>query len=205
MNRVTSQRALWLARTVLPAEPALRAWLGRRRVAGLDVDDVVQETYAILCGLDSVEAIRDPRRYAFQTAYSIVLRHLRHAKVVPMHAMDDLESLQIAIGDPSPEQTAIDRDALGALARFVATLPGRVRQVFVMRRIEGLSQRAIAHRLHISEKTVEKHISKALHLLSERFAHGGPWGAEASIEQTPEERPRNDSRRDARPRNRPHD
>jgi RNA polymerase sigma-70 factor (ECF subfamily) len=52
MRRVDQQRALWLAEHVLAHEAALRAWLVRRipRGAGpyLEVDDVVQETYAVL-------------------------------------------------------------------------------------------------------------------------------------------------------------
>src|ERR1043165_1101547 len=54
----------WLSRHVLPHEPALRAWLRRRAVPGLEIDDVVQETYSVLSGLASVEHIQAPRAYA---------------------------------------------------------------------------------------------------------------------------------------------
>lgn len=205
MNRVTPHRARWLARNVLPIESVLRNWLSRHSVAGLEVDDIVQETYAILCELETVDHIRNPRKYVFQTAYSVVLRHLRHAKVVPMRALDDLDALQIAINTPSPEQTTIDRDMLGTVARFIATLPGRARQVFILRRVEGISKREIAQKLKISESTVEKHISKALYLLSERFAHGGDWGTEASIKQITEECPEHGRIREIKTRNQPND
>ncbi|MBC7168934.1 MAG: RNA polymerase subunit sigma-24, partial [Phenylobacterium sp.] len=53
MGLVSKERAVWLAQRILPHEPALRAWLSRR-TAGLEVDDIVQETYAILAGLGEV-------------------------------------------------------------------------------------------------------------------------------------------------------
>ena len=40
----SDERAIWLGRQVLPHEPSLRAWLSRRRLGGLDVDDIIQET-----------------------------------------------------------------------------------------------------------------------------------------------------------------
>lgn len=68
MPSVDDDRAHWLARHVLPHEPALRAWLRQKASLGFDIDDVVQETYAILVGKASIEAIRNPKTYAFQTA-----------------------------------------------------------------------------------------------------------------------------------------
>jgi RNA polymerase sigma-70 factor (ECF subfamily) len=41
---------------VLPHEPALRAWLAGKQVHGLEVDDIVQETYARLSMSAEVEA-----------------------------------------------------------------------------------------------------------------------------------------------------
>lgn len=66
MSRVSDERARWLARHVLPHEPALRAWLSTRRVADLEVDDIVQETYARLASAESVATVRNARTYAFQ-------------------------------------------------------------------------------------------------------------------------------------------
>lgn len=45
---------------------------------------------------------------------------------------------------------------------FIETLPNQCKKVYKMSRIENLKNKEIAHILNISEKTVEKHISKAL-------------------------------------------
>ena len=46
-------------------------------------------------------------------------------------------------------------------------LPDRCREVVWLRRVEELSQKEVAMRLGISEKTVEKHIAKGMRLLAD--------------------------------------
>src|SRR3546814_4682438 len=62
MVACSDERARWLATQVLPHEPALRAWLSRRLGAGLEVDDVVQEAYAVLVELPGVAQDRKSTR-----------------------------------------------------------------------------------------------------------------------------------------------
>ncbi len=78
----SSERAEWLARHILPHEPALRAWLYRRTGPRLEVDDVVQETYAVLAGLADVAHVDHPRAYLFATAHSVILQHIRRSQIV---------------------------------------------------------------------------------------------------------------------------
>lgn len=180
MARISDERAIWLGRHVLPHEPALRAWLGKRRLAGLEVDDVIQETYARLIALETVEGVRNPKTYAFQAAYSVLMTHVRRSKVVAFQTVADLDVLGAAAEDPSPEHQVADRDELQHLAEAIAALPGKVRDVFTLRKVEGLSQREVARRLGLSESTVEKHMSKSFHLLSTLFSRSGNPAADAS-------------------------
>ena len=48
-------------------------------------------------------------------------------------------------------------------------LPARCREVFILHRHENLTYREIAASLGISQKTVEKHISKAISQLQKAF------------------------------------
>jgi RNA polymerase sigma factor (sigma-70 family) len=173
MVAISQDRAGWLARHVLPHEAALRAWLRQKYTLGVEVDDIVQETYAILAGLESVENIRNPRGYAFQTAHSLILAHLRRSKIVSIRSASDLE-LQGALADtPSPEQVAEDRDELENVVRVLASLPDKVREVFLLRRVHGLSQRETAERLGITENSVEKRVSQGIRTLLAAFGRGG--------------------------------
>jgi RNA polymerase sigma factor (sigma-70 family) len=170
---VSDERALWLGRHVLPHEPQLRAWLRRRSRGGLEVEDVIQETYTRLVAQESVAHVHDAKSYTFQVASSVVIDHLRRMKVVPISSVPDLDYLEVMSEDPSPERQAIDRDELNRLAHMIASLPGRVRDVFTLRRVHGLSQREVAQRLGLSESTVEKHMARGFLIMLELLGHGG--------------------------------
>jgi len=167
------ERALWLGRHVLPHEPQLRAWLSRRRLGGLEVDDVIQETYSRLMAADSVSHIQDAKSYTFQVAGSVVVDYLRRINVISILSVPELDQLETASPEPSPERQIIDRDELHRLAEMIATLPGKIRDVFVLRRVHGLSQREVARRLGLSESTVEKHMAKGFLIMLEQYRHGG--------------------------------
>ncbi|MEP9358784.1 RNA polymerase sigma factor [Sphingomonas sp. KR3-1] len=180
MRAIDRERTRWFLRNVLPHEPALRSWLARRQPLGLDVDDIIQESYAILHDLESVVGIRNPRAYLFQVARSVITRHLRRARVVSIHTVEDLSLLELGDDSPSPEQIAIDRDELTRLAQAIGAMPAKTQEAFILRRVEGLSQRDISQRMAISENTVEKHISNGLRFLVDWFGHGGKALAKAS-------------------------
>jgi RNA polymerase sigma factor (sigma-70 family) len=197
--RVSDERALWLSRFVLPHESSLRAWLGQRRLVGLEVDDIVQETYTRLITVESVVDIINVRNYMFQTAYSVMISHVRRSKVVSIQTVGDVDDLGAAARDCSPEDQVADRDELRKLAEAIAGLPGKIRDVFVLRRVTGLSQREVANKLGLAESTVEKHMSRGIYLLMNLISDGGndtsraskAWGSKAHKEYS-----RRDAKRD---------
>ncbi len=180
MGRDFDERAVWLARMVVPHEPALRSWLKLRRVIDFEIDDIVQETYAKILSLDSVDGIRNPRAYAYQIAHSILVSQVRRSRVVSIRATGDVERLGVAAPDPSPERQLADRDELRELARAIASMPRKCRIVFTLRRIEGLDHQEIARRLRISRKTVEKRMTQGLRHLMEVYGKGGDQEFQAS-------------------------
>jgi RNA polymerase sigma factor (sigma-70 family) len=173
MSSADRDRTLWFLRNILPHESALRGWLSRAAPAGIDADDVIQEAYTILAELETVDAIRHPRAYLFQVARSVIMRHVRRARIIPIHTVDDLERLDHFDDAASPEQHTIDRDELRQLAHAIAAMPLKTREAFVLRRVSGLSQREIAARMRISENTVETHISRGVAFLIDWFGRSG--------------------------------
>ncbi len=67
----------------------------------------------------------------------------------------------IADDAPSPETQAADRAALAATARAIAALPSSLKDVLILRTIEGLSQQETAAALGISAKAVETRLYRA--------------------------------------------
>jgi RNA polymerase sigma-70 factor (ECF subfamily) len=74
----------------------------------------------------------------------------------------------------------LERDELRRIAEAIAELPQKTAQIFTLRRVHGLSQRQIAQQLGVPESTVEKHISRGIHLLMARFGRGGKPARRAS-------------------------
>jgi RNA polymerase sigma-70 factor (ECF subfamily) len=179
MTLASHERAIWLARHALPHEPGLRAWLARRPLAGLEIDDIVQETYAILAALERVDHIQTPRTYMFEVAKSVVLRGLRRSRIVAFEALAEAEGLEPPSDEPSPE-TVADRQELGRLAALIAGLPTKCRQAFTLRKVHGLSQREVARRMGVSENTVEKHVGKGIGVLMNALGRGGNGRFQAS-------------------------
>ncbi|NWM24825.1 RNA polymerase sigma factor, partial [Escherichia coli] len=82
---------------------------------------------------------------------------------------------------PGPEAIAADRQELSRLARLIEDLPPKCRQVFVLRKLRGLSQREVAEVMEISENTVEKHMGKAMMALADAIGRGGNRRMTASL------------------------
>jgi RNA polymerase sigma-70 factor (ECF subfamily) len=119
-------RSLWLATYIVPHESALRDWLSRLAgIAADQVDDLVQETYAVLATRADVSGIQNPRAYAFQVARSILLQQLRRARVVTLGTLADLDQLGEVADLPTPEQHAVARDEYARVVQAIAQMPLR--------------------------------------------------------------------------------
>lgn len=67
--------------------------------------------------------------------------------------------------DHSMEDTIACNDLSLVLAKQVEKLPSKCREVYVLSRQQYITNREIAARMQISEKTVESHLTKALKIL----------------------------------------
>ena len=166
-------RARWIEQNLLPYEAEIRRRLARNRVYGLEIDDVIQEMYADIGALKSVDSIRDPRRYAFQVARSIVVHHVRRSSIVAIIPSGGLGDLETASQEATPEDIVAARQTIQDVGEAIEKLPVRTQKILILRRVMGLSQRETANRLAIAEKTVEKHMTRATMMLLDRFGRGG--------------------------------
>jgi RNA polymerase sigma factor (sigma-70 family) len=170
---ISDERAAWLAQNALPYEGRLRGWLSSRCLPGLEPDDVVQETYARLIQAKNLTAVRNPKAYMFQTAWSVIVTHARRERVVAMETFADFDQLGLEAETPGPEELAAERDELLQLGEALATLPGKIGDVLRLRRVQGLSQKQVASKLGLAESTVEKHMHRGFLLLLKYFSERG--------------------------------
>ncbi|MBO9546366.1 sigma-70 family RNA polymerase sigma factor [Caulobacter sp.] len=166
MERLRQDVVVWIGREIIPHEPAVRAWLKRNAPSSIEAEDILQEAYCRLSDLQSVEQIANPRAYFFSVARNLLLNAIRHARVIRISSITDLELATLDDGQPSPERVVAGRRELERVRDLLASLPERCRRIIEMRKVEGLSQREIAERLNVTENVVENNVSRGLRFLS---------------------------------------
>jgi len=87
------------------------------------------------------------------------------SRAVPL----DDDSRRVADDRVSPEVEAEDRAELARASRAISELPGSLREVLVLRTLEGLSQGEAAGVLGVSEKAVETRLRRARQRLAEQL------------------------------------
>jgi len=163
----------WFKREILSHETALVRYLARAWPRRDDVSDLRQETYARVYAAASTARPQAPRAFLFSTAHNLVLDRIRRERVVSIDAVEDVDRLNVLVEEISPEQCAMGREQLELLARAFELLPRKCREVVLLRRVQEVPQRELAKRLRISERTVERHVSKGVRLLAKYLLSGG--------------------------------
>ncbi|WP_244309559.1 RNA polymerase sigma factor [Sphingobium fuliginis] len=82
------------------------------------------------------------------------------------------EAGAVADGMPTPEEAVQSRAELAHIHAAIAALPGNLKDVLVLRAIEGMSQAEAAQILGISEKAVETRLYRARNKLAEGLRDG---------------------------------
>lgn len=160
----------WIRDRILPAEPGVRRWLRRARLNSCEEDDLIQEAYCRLANLDAVGHIRSAHAYFMTTVKNILWERIRRERVVKFTDVADFNALNIYDTGPGPDRIVESAQYLATVLSVVDGLPERCRQVFRLRRLEGLSQRETATRMKISENIVEKEIIFGLKAIREAMA-----------------------------------
>jgi transmembrane sensor len=124
--------------------------------------DIVQDLWLRAAGATPVEPIRNARAYLYGVARNLVTDRLRQERLRATAPLDDAVTAEIASTAPAADAVVGARQELRALDAAIHELSPKCREVFLLHRSEELSMREIALRLGISERTVEKHIAKAL-------------------------------------------
>ncbi len=172
-------RLSWIVDDVLPHEGAIRRWLRRFPLVGTSAEDIIQECYARLCASNPGD-IRDGRSLFFHCARNLVIESARRANIHYLDRDLDWDTADIADAAPSPERIAAGRQEMDHLKAGMLKLPALCRDVFVLKKIYGLTYTQIAQKLRISERSVERQIANGLARLA---SHAG---SDRRTERAPE-------------------
>lgn len=140
--------------------PALRNYF-LRRAQPSDAEDLVQDVFVALQARGAAGAIENVEGYLFRTAANVLTR--RRKKVTwAWGSQEDLDQAEDLVDELSPERILISRQALALVLAGLDQLPPRTAQAFFLYRFEHMSQEAVAKRMGVSVKAVEKFLRKAL-------------------------------------------
>ncbi|WP_256645991.1 RNA polymerase sigma factor [Thermomonas paludicola] len=162
----------WFVTEVLVHEAALMRFLQRHWQHRDELHDLRQELYARIYEAAAKSLPAQPKSFLFASARHLMTDRLRRSKVVSIEPMGDFEPSHVLVDEVSPERWCGGRQALRQLSDALDQLPDRCREVVWLRRVQELSQKEVALRLGISEKTVEKHIAKGMRLLANALYAG---------------------------------
>ncbi len=156
------EQASWFASQVQPHETALRSYLRARFPTLLDIDDLIQDSYARLMRAWDAGKVEQPKAYLFATARNLAFDLFRRRQVVSIEGLADFEQLSVIEDRPDAAESASHAQELELLGHAIEALPARCRQVLTLRRLHGLSHREIAAQLSISEHTVNAQLAIGL-------------------------------------------
>lgn len=122
--------------------------------------DLSQEAYLRLLRREALPHADNLAGYLYRTAERLAIDFLRYDRRVNAPAMPLDEQLECPRLQPEPQ--SILRQQCERLLQTIASLPDGCRQVLLLRKIDELSYSEIAARLAISEKTVQRHLVKAM-------------------------------------------
>lgn len=168
----------------LANEGALKRYLGRFIKSREAADDLAQEAFIRAFAAEGARVIESPKAFLFKVAKNLALNELARQSANLVEPLGDFEGQEV-LEDSS--QAAVDdvvdsRERIRLLARAIAALPPQCAKVFILRKMQGLSQKEIAVRLNISVRTVENHVATGLSRCRAYMReHGGPAGEAPTV------------------------
>jgi len=163
----------------LANEVALKRYLRRFIRSREAADDLAQEAFLRAFAAEGRGAIEAPKAFLFKISKNLALNEIARQSSMAIEPLGDFESQEVL--EDSSQAAADDvvdsRERVRLLARAIAALPPQCAKVFILRKMQGLSQKEIAVRLNISVRTVENHVAVGLSRCRAYMrAHGGAAG-----------------------------
>lgn len=163
----------WFAEEVHPHGAQLKSYLRRSFPSVRDVDDVVQESYLRVWKRNLAQPIVSAKGFLFQVARRLALNTVRHDRASPIDEHVTERDSSGVLEEEDLRETICARQEVLLLLDAIETLPSRCREIVLLRKIEGLSQRQIAEKLGLSEQTVQVQACRGLKRLQQVLRERG--------------------------------
>lgn len=138
-----------------------------------DIEDALQESFLKTFEMEKKQTIDSPAAYLFMTVNNFARRDLKKKSLMPAEPIEEIELSKLFIGMKSVEEGLEARQTLAIFCEAADSLPEQCRKAFLLRKVQGYSQKEIAKSMGVSESTVEKHLAKGLMRSIEFMARRG--------------------------------
>jgi RNA polymerase sigma factor (sigma-70 family) len=153
---------------LLHYQKTIRHFFFRRVPAQWDVEDLVQESVARFIVASRRDSLQQPLGYLFRIARNLLIDHARRdAVAVPVTNAPE-EELQVAVRAEQEDALHL-ADLQSALDAALDELPLKCREAFILRRFHAMDTPAIAERLNVSHRMVQKYLIRAMEHLRQRL------------------------------------
>lgn len=149
----------------------LQGWLRRRIGDAHQAADLAQDTFVRLltssvgrgeatAAAQPAAGLREPRAYLATVAKHVLVNHLRRQSLEQAY----LQALAV-LPEPealSPERQLMVLQALQEIDAMLDALPPKVRAVFILSQIDGLTYAEIAEALGVGLRSVKRYMAQAM-------------------------------------------
>lgn len=147
----------------------LKRYLARFFAEQQDIEDVAQEAFLRAYVAEQRKTIEQPKAYLFRIAKNLALTKLQRKSREIAYFIDESgnyvcesgDHLNLEVQEPGYAEME-NTELLGIYCDAVASLPEKCRQVFLLRKVHGLTHREIADRMSLSLSSVEKYLHKGI-------------------------------------------
>lgn len=153
---------------------SLLRFLGRRVRAGVDIEDLAQETYLRLLRARDLADVRNPQAYLLRVASNVV-SEWRNRQPPPetFEALDESAFVHEIVAEVALEAEVSRRQ----LDEMLQDMPPMTRAVVLLKFRDGWRCKEIARHLQLTERQVRRHLTRAFEQLRETLKAEAPPNA----------------------------
>lgn len=131
-------------------------------------NDVVQEVFLAIWNKKSEIALTGSlSSYLYKATRNRILNHIAHEKVVSSYA-DSIASF-IQNDYVASDAKLREQELESLIEKEIALLPAKMREVFILKKVEELSYQEIALKLNITDKTAKQQVYNSLKILRSKL------------------------------------
>jgi len=132
-----------------------------------EAEDLIQEAFLRLHEYCRTTEVRNEEAFLTRTVSNLAISQYRHERILS-YATQTVEELEqttgLADANPGPERILAAQQRLAEITRVLDAVSERTCEIFLAHRA-GYSYEEIASDLGIGQRTVQKHIARAVFLL----------------------------------------